>query len=426
MNKFIFALVIIAGISTVSFVYYKRSSESPCGSLNNQLVSFLREYIQIDTSHPHPDYGKALSFLKKQAGHDGFPVREFALPSGNKVLVVTYEGTDHSLSSIALNHHMDVVPATDEGWVCPPFSAEIHDGSIIGRGTQDMKGIGAAFYFAIKDLKEQGIQPRRTIHFLSVPEEEVGGFKGTNEFVELPEFKELNIGFVIDEGHASGDSEYLDLKVGERKPIQIKIEGSGDATHGSHLLCHNANHELISFLNELVEIHKQQQKEAQQHQPGTLLSLNITSLTSGIRKDDGTVSLNMVPDKVCATVDIRVPPQRKCKDVTALLDGLIKNYSSLTYKILAQAMEEPEAGDYETELYQAIAQTISQFNLKTRPHFFEASSDLRFYQVRGMDCVGLMPFAIKDNIHGINESLPIRELLRGKDIMTQFLKDFCM
>lgn len=41
--------------------------------------------------------------------------------------------------SILLNSHMDVVPVFEEYWIVPPFSGEIRDGKIYGRGTQDMK-----------------------------------------------------------------------------------------------------------------------------------------------------------------------------------------------------------------------------------------------------------------------------------------------
>lgn len=115
----------------------------------------------------------------------------------------------------------------------------------------------------------------------------------------------------------------------------------------------------------------------------------------------------------------------KRKEIIQKLDKMTQKYPHLNYTILAQAEEEPEIENYQTELYKTLEKTIKSCGLQAHPHFFEASSDLRFYQALGIDGVGLTPFTIPDNIHGINESVPIEELIRGKEIMLQFLKNFC-
>lgn len=390
------------------------------------IVSFLQNYIRINTTHPAPAYDQAIAFLKKHAQADGFLHQEVLLPSGKKVLVITSHGSDSTLPALALNHHMDVVPAPDaHSWISHPFAGEIHGGQIIGRGTQDMKGIAAMHYFALKEYTLLHPQHRRTIHIFAVPEEEVGGFKGTGEFVKTDAFKKLRVGYVLDEGHASGDSGVLDIKVAERKPIQVQVTSKGALAHGSHLQAENALHTLIKFLDEIVTLHATQQELTKNHQAGELLSCNITSLTSGIRKENGHIALNIVPDCAQATIDIRVPPTCKKAEVISMLDTIVKKYPNLSYIILAQAFEEPEIENYFTEFYQTLAHAIEKNSLKAQPHFFEASSDVRYYQALGIEGLGLTPFTIEDNIHGTNESVPISELLRGKDIFVQFLTDFC-
>jgi len=432
MNKKIVLFSLAATLVAIFVInHYHRGAMRHGGQEN--IVTFLQEYIRINTTHPTPDYDKAITFLKKHAQADGFLHQEVPLPSGKKVLVITSTGTDTTLPALALNHHMDVVPATDaHNWIKPPFAGEIHDGVIIGRGTQDMKGIAAVHYFALKEYKGLNPQHRRTIHIFAVPEEEVGGFKGTCEFVKTDAFKKLNIGYVIDEGHASGDNTILDIKVAERKPIQIQVTSKGELAHGSHLQADNAVHTLIQFLNEIVTLHETQKGLIAAHQAGELLSCNITSLTAGIRKENsalkrtnGHIALNMVPDSAQATIDIRVPPTRKKAEIISMLDKIVKKYPKISYTILAQAFEEPAIDNYFTDFYQKLAGAIEQNSLQTQPHFFEASSDLRYYQALGIEGLGLTPFAIEDNIHGTNESVPIAELIRGKEIFVQFLKVFC-
>lgn len=275
------SFMLAIGFFALEYYHSSTTTDSP---INDTLVTFLQEYIRIDTTHPTPDYDTAIAFLKKHAQADGFITQEVILPSHKKVLIITYPGTDTSLPALALNHHMDVVPAKNNGWISPPFAGEIHHDEIIGRGTQDMKGIGTTHYFALKELKQQGIIPRRTIHIFAVPDEEIGGLTGSKQFVQTSAFKKLNIGAIIDEGHASGDATYLDIKVAERKPIQIHVTVIGSTAHGSHLLAHNAIHDLVQFLHEIVTIHVEEQKKIGLQQPGELLSCNISSLTAGIKK----------------------------------------------------------------------------------------------------------------------------------------------
>ncbi len=416
---FILSCLIVLGI------YYFLPSREPQGSLDDQMIATLQEYIRINTGHPKPDYRSALNLLKKRAHADGFLFQEVSLPSGNSVGIISFLGSDQNLSTLALNHHMDVVPANnDKEWKASPFEAKIINGELIGRGVQDMKGIGMVHYFALKELKDSGFVPKRTIHIFAVPDEEVGGFKGTKEFVNSDEFKTLNIGYVIDEGHASGDPGILEIKVSERKPIQIIISGKGTLAHGSHLQDFNVAHELVHFLSFINDLHKHNQMKAQLIAPGKLLSLNISSLTSGVRKVDGSIAYNMIPADAQATIDIRVPPTMKKKEVIDLLDKEIANYPSLSYVIAAQADEEPDFNDGKTELYKALEKTIKSFGYQIKPHYFEATTDLRFYLDKGIDSVGFTPFTVVDNIHGTNESVPLDQLTAARKLMAQFVKEF--
>ncbi|HRN77750.1 MAG TPA: M20/M25/M40 family metallo-hydrolase [Candidatus Dependentiae bacterium] len=414
-------IMLLVGISS----YYYLSSREPIGSLDDIMIRNLQEYIRIDTTHPNPNYQQALCLLESYACRDGFLFKKIMLPSGNPVGIISFLGTDSFKPSLVLNHHMDVVQATNVAeWVADPFAAQIIDGNLVGRGVQDMKGIGMVHYFALKALKDSGFVPSRTIHILAVPDEEVGGFKGTKEFVNSDIFESLNIGFVIDEGHASGLDDVLEIKVSERKPIQIIVHGKGALAHGSHLQNFNVAHELIQFLNFIVNLHVKSQIESRTTAPGKLLSLNISSLTAGVRKPDGTVAYNMIPDDAQASIDIRVPPTIKKKDVIELLDDAFKKYRHLTYKIMAQADEEPDFSEDETFLYKELKKTIQSFGYDVKPHYFEASSDLRFYLAKGIDSVGFTPFTIQDNIHGTDESVPVRQLIKAREIMTEFIRNF--
>lgn len=117
------------------------------------------------------------------------------------VCILTWVGTDPSLPSIILNSHMDVVPVYKESWTRDPFAAEIDEqGRIYARGAQDMKCVGMQYLAALRYFRKNNVQFKRTIHCTFVPEEEIGGVHGMREFVHTKEFKDLNVGFSLDEG----------------------------------------------------------------------------------------------------------------------------------------------------------------------------------------------------------------------------------
>lgn len=146
-----------------------------------------------------------VEFLKKQAKSLDLPIQIFyPVNEQNPVIVITWEGSQPDLPSIMLDSHMDVVPVFEEYWTHPPFAAEIDEnGDIFARGAQDTKGIGTQYLAAIRALKRQGIeQLKRTVHVVFSPDEEIGDF-GMVGFVATEEFKQLNIGFVLDESSPS-------------------------------------------------------------------------------------------------------------------------------------------------------------------------------------------------------------------------------
>uniref|UniRef100_A0A6Q2X9Y7 N-acyl-L-amino-acid amidohydrolase n=1 Tax=Esox lucius TaxID=8010 RepID=A0A6Q2X9Y7_ESOLU len=181
-------------------------------------VTLFREYLRLRTVHPEPDYDAALRFLDGIAEELGLPIKKIEVCPGRVVSVMTWEGTNPSLKTILLNSHTDVVPVYQEHWKYDAFAAvKDSEGNIFARGTQDMKSVTIQYIEAVRRLKAEGKKLMRTIHLMFVPDEEVGGHKGMETFVKLPEFQELNIGFALDEGLAN-PGEAFTVFYGERNP----------------------------------------------------------------------------------------------------------------------------------------------------------------------------------------------------------------
>jgi len=386
------------------------------------IISFLSNYIQINTAHPDPAYDEAIAFLQAHARKDGLMHHCIDLGNGTQVFVATLVGSDTTLPALALIHHMDVVPALDEPqWVYPPFAGVISEDIIYGRGAQDMKSVGVIHYHALRALAQSGKQPRRTLHVIAAPDEELGGFAGTNLLLQTKAFEALKIGYVLDEGVASGVSNTVFIKVTERKPLQGGVRAVGIAAHGSHLLADNPIHKLVQVCSLVVQGQEKRQLNAGAYEmQGKQLSVNITSLQAG-----HAATYNAVPASAEAIFDIRVPQAMSLEQAQELLEQAVQSVAGVSYEVLASVADYVCADQEQTELYALLAQACEQHGLRSIVYHAEATTDLRYYLQQGMQGLGISPFTCKEALHATNESLPVANLVRGYKVLCTFLTHFC-
>ncbi len=122
---------------------------------------------------------------------------------GELSLLYTWPGSNPDLKPMLLMAHQDVVPiapGTEKSWSTEPFSGEVKDGFVWGRGAWDDKGNLMAQLEAIEMLVASGYQPERTVHLAFGADEEVGGHRGAAKIAALLKERKVRLDFVIDEG----------------------------------------------------------------------------------------------------------------------------------------------------------------------------------------------------------------------------------
>lgn len=125
------------------------------------------------------------------------------VPVGD-ALLLRLEGSQPERKPVLFSGHMDVVAAPPEGWKHPPFSGEIADGEIWGRGSLDMKGAQCALLAALDALLRDGWQPRRTVWLYLSCDEEIGGPTTAKAAQWLKEHG-VSLEAVFDEGGTIGE-----------------------------------------------------------------------------------------------------------------------------------------------------------------------------------------------------------------------------
>jgi carboxypeptidase PM20D1 len=135
-------------------------------------------------------------------------------------LLYTWEGKDPSLKPIMLTSHLDVVPADESpegGWTYPPFSGQVADGYVWGRGTLDIKSGVIGVLEAVEYLLKQGFQPERTVYLGFGHDEEIGGEHGAKAIAELLHSRGVELGSLLDEGGSVIDG----FLPGVEKPVAV-------------------------------------------------------------------------------------------------------------------------------------------------------------------------------------------------------------
>uniref|UniRef100_A0A8D1UTG4 N-acyl-aliphatic-L-amino acid amidohydrolase n=1 Tax=Sus scrofa TaxID=9823 RepID=A0A8D1UTG4_PIG len=393
-------------------------------------VTLFRQYLRIRTVQPEPDYGAAVAFLEERARQLGLgcqkvevslrpcvesgvgpwaaphpalttsPPGPLQVVPGHVVTVLTWPGTNPTLSSILLNSHTDVVPVFKEHWSHDPFEGfKDADGYIYGRGAQDMKCVSIQYLEAVRRLKVEGHHFPRTIHMTFVPDEEVGGHQGMELFVKRPEFQALRAGFALDEG--------------------LRVTSTGKPGHGSRFIEDTAAEKLHKVINSILAFREKEKQRLQSNQlkPGAVTSVNLTMLEGG-------VAYNVVPATMSACFDFRVAPDVDLKAFEEQLQSWCQAAGEgVTFEFVQKWMEtQVTSTDDSDPWWAAFSGVFKDMKLALELEICPASTDARYIRAAGVPALGFSPMNHTPVLlHDHDERLHEAVFLRGVDIYTQLL-----
>ncbi|XP_063867714.1 aminoacylase-1-like isoform X4 [Scylla paramamosain] len=384
-------------------------------------VTTFREYIRIKTVQPDPDYETCSKFLKRQGEELGAKVHVMECVPGKPIIIMTVEGRDPTLPSILLNSHTDVVPVFPKHWKYDPFSGhKDEDGEIYGRGTQDMKSVGIQYLEALKQLRCEGNTFLRTIHVSFVPDEEIGGADGMMSFVETDYFREMNVGFALDEGYASTSEDFL-VFYGERHIYHLNVRCSGQPGHGSQFLSNTAGEKLHKVINSFFSFRDQEERRLRENpdlQLGDVTTVNLTMLEGGVQ-------FNVVPAQLSVGFDIRIPPALDPADFENMVQGWCREAGEdVVYEICLKSVnrELSSVVDGQSPWWDAFSQACKIEKITVQKQIFPAGTDSSLIRKHGIPCLGFSPMNNTERLlHDHNERLNEKVFLRGIQIYASII-----
>lgn len=208
-------------------------------------VDFTRRLIQTP-SMPHEEalVAELIAAEMQELGFDQVWLDEIGNVYGR------ISGQDPGLGALVLNSHTDHVdPGDPDLWPAPPYSGEIVDGRILGRGACDIKGPLAVQVYSMAALLRRDERPRRDVVFCGVVQEEIGGAGAIHWLQNL----DYSVDLVV-----LGEPSDNNLALGHRGAVQMWLTFHGRSVHASvPEKGENPNYALAEFLTRLPKASRQ-------------------------------------------------------------------------------------------------------------------------------------------------------------------------
>lgn len=306
--------------------------------------------------------------------------------------------------------HTDVVPpGPQDQWLADPFTPEIRDGMLYGRGAADMKGGLAAMVTASEQFIAAHPDHRGSIAFLITSDEEGPAVNGTAKVVETLEARGEKIDYCLI-GEPTSYRQIGDrVKNGRRGSLNGRLLLRG--TQGHIAYPHLADNPIHRFAPALVELCITQWDQGNKDFPPT--TFQISNIHSG------TGAANVIPGEMEVLFNFRYSTEVTYQQLQQRVAEILSPYS-LNYK-LDWALSGKPFRTKQGELITAVSKAIKEITrLETELSTTGGTSDGRFIAPTGAQLIELGP--INATIHKINECVSMTELEQLSQIYNRVLE----
>ena len=378
-------------------------------------LRLLADLVRRPSENPPGDTRAAadclVEYLKRQ-GH----APEVVEPQPGMVNVVA--ATDRGPGrSVILNGHLDTFPVGDRsGWERDPFSGEIVDGKVFGRGVADMKAGTTASLIAFSLLSELRDGWKGRLTFAAVADEETMGPWGANYLVD--HHPKLKADAVII-GEPSTPST---VRFGEKGMVWFSLTARGQMSHSAYP--HhgwNAIFEIVEALAELRgletmawSVPEEFLKSIDEARAVTTAMLGggttdvLSSVTVNAGVIEGGTKINLTADHCRADVDVRIPPGVATADILRVVGRVVRRHRGMRYDLIQRS--EPNWTPPSHEFLQTVRKTATAV-CGDAPYFNISApgTDSRVFRRAGMPVAvfGPTPYFLG----AANEHVTVRDFL---------------
>ncbi len=373
-------------------------------SADSQTIQLAQNLIQRPSVTPDDQGCQELLIARLEA--IGFQIER--LRFGEVDNFWARRGTQAPLFAFA--GHTDVVPTGPEAaWDYPPFSGEIHNGLLHGRGSADMKGSIAAFVTACERFLAEHPDHSGSIAFLITSDEEGPSINGTIKVIEHLEARGEKIDCCL-VGEPSSSEKLGDvIKNGRRGSLNGKLTVLGKQGHVAYpQLADNPIHRCTAALDELAKIEWDQGND---FFPPT--SFQISNINGG------TGATNVIPGEVEILLNFRYSTEVTAEILQQRLLAILDKHQ-LRYEIEWTLSGLPFLTPAGALVEATIPSIEATMGFKPELSTSGGTSDGRFIAPTGAQVLELGP--LNATIHQVNECVSVAHLNQLSEIYEGILQ----
>ncbi|MFJ4802967.1 M20/M25/M40 family metallo-hydrolase [Streptomyces murinus] len=426
----------------------------------DEVVDLCRDLIRFDTSnygdHSGPGERQAAEWVAEKLAEVGLEPKIYESHPGRASTVARIAGEDPSRPALLIHGHLDVVPANADDWTHHPFSGEIADGCVWGRGAVDMKDMDAMTLAVVRDRLRSGRRPPRDIVVAFLADEEAGGTFGARHLVDHhPELFEGVTEAISEVGGFSFTVNehrrlYL-IQTAEKGMHWMKLTVAGTAGHGSMIHRDNAITELSeavarvgrhkfpvrvtkttrAFLDELgdalgTELDPEDMEATIAKLGGIAKLIGATlSNTANPTQLNAGYKVNVIPGEATAHIDGRFLPGYE-DEFLGDLDRLLGPHVRREDVHADKAVET----SFDGALVEAMQSALLAEDpiAKAVPYMLSGGTDAKSFDDLGIRGFGFAPLKLPPELdfagmfHGVDERVPVDGLQFGVRVLDRFIE----
>ncbi|RXT05758.1 M20 family metallopeptidase [Ammoniphilus sp. CFH 90114] len=304
-------------------------------------VAFLQELLRMNSSNPPGNEHEISKVLATRCERIGMPGKILKLNDQRSNFEVRLKGQGEKV--LFFCGHMDTVSPGKIEWDYPPYSGEIVDNRLYGRGASDMKSGLAAMLLAMEELHQEGKVLGGDIVFLATAGEEVDSC-GARNYQETVGMRDVDAIVIAEPTHEK-------VVIGHKGALWLEIKTFGKTAHGS---MPDQGINAIEHMMRVIELIQSYNLEwRMESDPLGQSSMTVTQIGAGIQT-------NVIPDQCFLHVDIRSVPPQSHKELVAELRSKLENWQRKVPGFRAECRELLDRAAVLTDSSSSIIQTALQ------------------------------------------------------------------
>ena len=436
--------------------------------MEEKVVGTLRDLIRFDTANPPGNEIPLVVYLRDRLAAEGIDSMLLESAPGRGNLVARLRGNGAKRPLLLLSH-VDVVPAEAEQWSHSPFSADVAEGYVWGRGAVDMKGLTAIELELFLLLNRLNLPLKRDVILAATADEEAGGTYGAKWLVEN-HYDLIDAEYGVNEGgglgRRIGNRWLFNCQTAEKGICWSKLTARGEPGHASMPRDQTAVGKLVAAVDKLTGARLPQHRTStvdnyvralsqvmpppmdqailgllkEDTEPAVLAqipdetmaimlraSLRNTATPTILRAGE---KINVIPSVAEAEVDCRLVPGQTVDDILSELRVIVGDDVEIEVLRTSPGVET----SYDTPLFDIITEVMSELEpgSVTAPSMSTGATDSRYLAWKGCKVCGFWPIksmpgedSVSRLVHAHDERISVENLRFGARVLWEVVLRLC-